>query len=35
MATANAAHFGEFLLGWKLGTHQLGYGAMRITGSGV
>ncbi len=35
MATANAAHSGEFLLGGKLGIHRLGYGAMRITGPGV
>ena len=35
MAVPDAARSGEFLLGGKLAIHRLGYGAMRVTGSGV
>lgn len=35
MAAADAARSGEFLLGGELKIHRLGYGAMRVTGSGV
>lgn len=35
MATPDAGRAGTFLLGGKLPIHRLGYGAMRVTGSGV
>lgn len=35
MAAADAARSGEFLLGGELAIHRLGYGAMRVTGSGI
>ncbi len=35
MTTPNAGRAGTFLLGGKLPIHRLGYGAMRVTGSGV
>ncbi|HWK09961.1 MAG TPA: aldo/keto reductase [Vicinamibacterales bacterium] len=34
-STVNAAQSGTFLLGGRLPVHRLGFGAMRITGSGV
>jgi aryl-alcohol dehydrogenase-like predicted oxidoreductase len=35
MADADAARSGKFLLGGELAIHRLGYGAMRVTGSGI
>lgn len=35
MAAADAARSGEFLLGGEFKIHRLGYGAMRVTGSGI
>ncbi|MGH8182180.1 MAG: aldo/keto reductase [Rhodanobacteraceae bacterium] len=35
MTTADAGRAGTFLLGGKVPIHRLGYGAMRVTGSGV
>ncbi|TAN08088.1 MAG: oxidoreductase [Rhodanobacteraceae bacterium] len=35
MSIANAAHAGTFRIGGELEIHRLGYGAMRITGTGV
>jgi aryl-alcohol dehydrogenase-like predicted oxidoreductase len=35
MAVANAARAGNFLIGGELEIHRLGFGAMRVTGTGV
>ncbi|MGH8155157.1 MAG: aldo/keto reductase [Rhodanobacteraceae bacterium] len=35
MTTANAGRAGTFMLGGEVPIHRLGYGAMRVTGSGV